>query len=110
MVALYLQSYSERDLSKSGDLIDIRCSQVEEWTRYASVLVRAAGGELAHLDVEGGIAHLVIRKQRSRHPVWSPATTRRYSIRIKAMTSPAMGPGDRIAFRLWGDIIAEHPH
>lgn len=50
------------DLSKPGDLIDIRCSQVEEVTQYAPILIRAAGGELVSLDVEDGIAHLVIRK------------------------------------------------
>lgn len=50
------------DLSKPGDLIDIRCSQVDEVRHYAPVLVRAAGGELVRLDVEDGVAHLVIRK------------------------------------------------
>lgn len=50
------------DLSKPGDLIDIRCSQVDEVTQYASILVRAAGGELVTLERENGIAHLVIRK------------------------------------------------
>ncbi len=52
------------DLSKPGDLIDIRCSQVEEVTRYAHLLVRAAGGELVRLEVEDGVAHLVIRKTK----------------------------------------------
>jgi len=50
------------DLSKPGDLIDIRCGQVDEVTRYAHLLIRAAGGELVRLDVEDGVAHLVIRK------------------------------------------------
>lgn len=50
------------DLSKPGDLIDIRCSQVEEVQKYAPILVRAAGGELVSFDVEGGVARLVIRK------------------------------------------------
>jgi hypothetical protein len=50
------------DLSKPGDLIDIRCSQVEEVQKYAPILVKAAGGELVSLHVEGGIARLVIRK------------------------------------------------
>jgi len=50
------------DLSKPGDLIAIRCSQVEEVTQYAPILVRAAGGELVSLEIEDGIARLVIRK------------------------------------------------
>jgi hypothetical protein len=29
------------DLSKRSDLIDIRCNQIEEVTRYAHLLVRA---------------------------------------------------------------------
>lgn len=52
------------DLSRPGDLIDIRCSQVAEVKRYAPILVRAAGGELVRLEIEDGIAHLVIRKVR----------------------------------------------
>lgn len=50
------------DLSKPGDLIDIRCSQVGEVKRYAPLLVKAAGGELVLLREEDGRAHLVIRK------------------------------------------------
>ncbi|MDQ7820374.1 MAG: hypothetical protein QN173_04165 [Armatimonadota bacterium] len=52
------------DLSKPGDIIDLRCRQVEEVMRYAYLLVRAAGGELVRLEVEDGVAHLVIRKVR----------------------------------------------
>jgi hypothetical protein len=52
------------DLSRSGDIIDLRCGQVEEVMRYAYLLVRAAGGELVRLEVEDGVAHLVIRKVR----------------------------------------------
>ncbi|MDR5695283.1 MAG: hypothetical protein QN198_06015 [Armatimonadota bacterium] len=50
------------DLSKPGDLIEIRCSQVEEVQKYAPILVRAAGGELVSLEVKGTVARLVIRK------------------------------------------------
>lgn len=50
------------DLSRPGDLIDIRCSQVAEVKQYAPILVRAAGGELVRLEIEDGVAHLVIRK------------------------------------------------
>ncbi|MDR7433988.1 MAG: hypothetical protein QN189_02535 [Armatimonadota bacterium] len=50
------------DLSKPGDLIEIRCGQVEEVQKYAPILVRAAGGELVSLEVEGTVARLVIRK------------------------------------------------
>ncbi|HEV8352739.1 MAG TPA: hypothetical protein VGR24_00920 [bacterium] len=42
------------DLSKPGDLIAIRRSQVEEVTQYAPILVRAAGGKLVSLEVEDG--------------------------------------------------------
>jgi hypothetical protein len=39
-----------------------RCRQIDEVTRYAHLLVRAAAGKLVRLEVEDGVAHLVIRK------------------------------------------------